>query len=406
MKVCGIIAEYNPFHRGHRYQLEKLQKTYRPDYIIIAMSGDFMQRGTPALLNKYARAEMSLLQGAHLILELPAYFATASAESFARGGVMLLNTTGLVDGLCFGAESGDLPRLKSLANLLALEPVWYRQALRDYLKEGLSFPAARAKALPEYEDLLGLPNNILALEYLKAIENTASPMEPVLIQRAGSGYHDRDVTAPLASASAIRESIWNKGLASENSPLQEALPPDSFRLLDAYSKEAPFLREDDFSLLLHQALLSASPSSLLSCGDMSKALVNRILEKREQFQSFRQFCEICHTRDMTYARISRSLTHLLLGIPKGASSLQDACLPYLRVLGFRKSAGPLLEELKKRAKAPLITSPATADSLLNSRGMSMFQTDIHASDLYRSVLTAKTGKAFPTEYRRRLLVTD
>lgn len=406
MKVCGIIAEYNPFHRGHRYQLETLQKTYRPDYIIIAMSGDFMQRGAPALLNKYARAEMSLLQGAHLILELPAYFATASAESFARGGVMLLNTTGLVDSLCFGAESGDLPRLKKLAGLLALEPDWYRNALKEHLKEGLSFPAARAKALPEYGDLLGFPNNILALEYLKAIENTASSMEPVLIQRAGSGYHDRDVTAPLASASAIRKSIWHKGHVSQNRRLQEALSTDSFRILDAYSKEAPFLKEDDFSLLLHQALLSASPESLLACGDMTKSLANRILEKREQFRSWSQFCEICHTRDMTYARISRTLTHLLLGIPKGASTPEDACLPYLRILGFRKSAGPLLAELKKRAKAPLITSPAMADGLLNDRGMSMFQTDIHVSDLYRSVLTAKTGKAFPTEYRRRLLVRD
>lgn len=404
MKVCGIIAEYNPFHKGHRYQLEKLQKTYRPDYIIIAMSGDFMQRGTPALLNKYARAEMSLLQGADLILELPAYFATASAESFARGGVMLLASTGLVDGLCFGAESGDLPRLKKLASLLALEPGWYRQTLKEHLKKGLSFPAARAKALPEYGDLLSLPNNILALEYLKAIENTSSSMEPVLIQRAGSGYHDRDVTAPLASASAIRDSIWQQDFP--DSRLRDALPDGSFRILDTYSKEAAFLKEDDFSLLLHQALLLASPEGLLSCGDMTEALANRILEKREQFLSWSQFCEVCHTRDMTYSRISRTLTHLLLGISREAFAMQPSFLPYLRVLGFRKSAQPLLTELKKRAKAPLITSPAMANNLLTHQGMSMLQTDIHASDLYRSVLTAKTGKVFPTEYRRRLLVTD
>ena len=493
MKIAGIIAEYNPFHRGHRYQLETLRRRYRPDYVIIAMSGDFLQRGTCALMDKYARARMALLQGADLILELPACFAAASAELFARGGVLLFETTGLMNCLCFGAESGDLKRLEALAGLLINEPEWYRKRLRQGLKQGLSFPSARAKALPEYADLLELPNNILALEYLKAIGELAPGMEPVLIQRKGSGYHDMELTGPFASASAIRRELlashcaademlpasdcvtgeihlasdcmtdgkylasaadenWRAPeilLSKENIPnsirllpkeLQNALPAESFQILEAYQKEAAFLTEDDFSLLLHHALLRETPDSLLRYEDVTEALANRFLRRREHFLSWSQFCQICDSKDMTSARISRALTHLLLGIEKEsldpyrrqdrpatpgrpasplakpgssgdrsgsllpAQSFQRAsALPYLRVLGFRSPAAPLLAELKKRAKAPVLYSLASAGELLCGPGLSMLKQDVYASDLYRSVLTARTGKSFPTEYRRKLL---
>ena len=442
MKIAGIIAEYNPFHQGHRYQLDVLKRQYRPDYVIVAMSGDFVQRGTCALLNKYARARMALLQGADLILELPTCFATSSAELFARGGVLLFAATGLTDYLCFGAESRDLNRLKELADLLIEEPDWYRNRFKDGLKQGLSFPAARAKALPEYEDLLEFPNNILALEYLKAMKEIAPGMEPVLIQRKGSGYHDMELTGPFVSASAIRGQLQaSAGATGEKLPvsacttdeklpaseaflrggdtqctsavlpeaLQNALPAESFRILEAYQKEAAFLWENDFSLLLHHALLRETAESLLRYEDMTEALANRILRQRENFLSWSQFCEACDSRDMTYARISRALTHLLLGIGKDdldsyrRLSGTASGLPYLRILGFRGSAAPLLTELKKRAKAPVLTSLSSAEEVLSGPGLQMLARDLYASDLYRSVLTAKTGKLFPTEYRRKLL---
>lgn len=428
MKIAGVIAEYNPFHKGHRYQLDVLKRQYRPDYVIIAMSGDFVQRGTCALINKYARTRMALLQGADLILELPACFATSSAEMFARGGVLLFAATGLTDYLCFGAESGDLNRLKELAGLLIKEPEWYRKGLKEGLRQGLSFPSARAKALPEYADLLELPNNILALEYLKAIKEIAPGMEPVLIQREGSGYHDMEFTGPFVSASAIRGKLQTSAVLPEE--LQNALPADSFRILEAYQKEAAFLRENDFSLLLHHALLRETAESLLRYEDMTEVLANRILRQRENFLSWSQFCEACDSRGMTYARISRALTHLLLQITKedlhpyrprnrfAGPGISESCsdssvtdggskaasiLPYLRILGFRGSAAPLLTELKKRARAPVLTSLSSAEKVLSGPGLQMLERDLYASDLYRNVLTAKTGKLFPTEYRRKLL---
>lgn len=430
MKVAGIIAEYNPFHKGHKYQLDRLRELARPDYIIIAMSGDFLQRGTPALMDKYTRARMSLLQGADLILELPACFATASAESFARGGVLLLAATGLTDTLCFGAESDDPARLKSLACLLNREPDWYKSALLASLKKGRSFPAARAEALPEYADLLELPNNILAVEYLKALEKLVPAMEPLFIQRKGSGYHDTDITGFLASASAIREQLLS-GVSYHNcqsgirnisdsyrsdlpeigntsptgwSALAAALPESSLKIMQEYEKKAAFLQEDDFSQLLHFCLLRETKESLTGYADITEDLANRIASRKRDFTSWSSFCRLCNTKDTTYARISRALTHILLDIH--AEDLNTASLPYLRVLGFRRSATPLLTRLKSCAKAPIITSPSSAEGQLNAQGLSMLHTDLRASDLYRCIVTDRTGHTYPNEYQRKLLIVE
>lgn len=431
MKVTGIIAEYNPFHKGHKYQIDTLRAQYQPDYVIVAMSGDFLQRGTPALLDKYTRAQMALSQGADLVFELPAWFATSSAENFAKGGILLFKSTGITDSLCFGAESKDLEKMQTLADLLITEPEWYKDALLSSLKEGLSFPAARKKALPEYSHLLDTPNNILAIEYLKALAFYDADITPISIQRKGSGYHDTDIDAPLASASAIRNSIkenlhllWESKETSCNeltgqypfrmhsnilpAELKEALPDTSYNIMQNYQWEASFLWADDFSLLLHHALLRENAASLLSYEDMTPALSNRLLKQRKDFLSWSDFCNKCNTKDSTYARISRILNHILLNIRKEhlAPYTNTSCktLPYLRILGFRQSAAPLLTALKASAKTPILTSPAAAEKSLSPEGLAMLETDIFASDLYRSVLTQKCQRVYSNEFQRKLLV--
>ena len=218
MKTIGIIAEYNPFHNGHAYQIAELKRKTNADFVVIAMSGDFVQRGAPAIIDKYCRAEMALLCGADLVIELPAVWAVSSAEDFAMAGVTLFDKMGCIDGICFGAESDQLPQLKSIAGVLAEEPDIYRSALSSYLKKGLAFPAARAAALSDYFKSTGMnflisildtPNNILAVEYLKALKRRNSAMTPILIPRAGSGYHDTTINTPTASASAIRAAVSN-----------------------------------------------------------------------------------------------------------------------------------------------------------------------------------------------------
>lgn len=402
MKVTGIIAEYNPFHKGHKYQIDTLRKKYQPDYVVVAMSGDFVQRGTPALMDKYARAHMALTQGADLVFELPSYFATASAETFAKGGILLFSTTGVVNSICFGAETDELRQLQEVATILHKEPDWYRNALLSYMKEGMSFPAARAKALPQYADLLESPNNILAIEYLKSLQAQKLSIDPILIPRTGSGYHSTDLSAPNASASAIRNH-----LLKESDIHAKALPETSYNIMKEYQQEKAFLTENDFSLLLHHALLQESSDSLSKYADMTPALANRLLQQRNNFLSWDDFCQQCNTKEITYSRISRVLTHLLLGIRQDMllPYLSDttATLPYLRILGFRKDATPLLTALKTTAKAPLITSPASAEKALTNQGLTMLHTDIFASDLYRSILTNKCHCIFPNEYQRKFL---
>lgn len=420
MNVTGIIAEYNPFHNGHRYQIAELKRTQHPDYIIVAMSGDFLQRGAPALIDKYTRAQMALCSGADLVLELPVRFATASAERFALGGVWLFATTGLTNTLCFGTESADFTRILALARLLTEEPEWYRDSLNAFLKRGLSFPAARAHALPQYEDLLQTPNNILALEYCKALLRLDCAITPVPILRNDKGYHDQGLDQPYASASAIRSALLQEecsgkkqglsleaccGKSQSLSQLQSVLPLDSYRLITQFHVSAPFLWEDDFSLLLHHRLLSEDHNSLLQYADLTEPLANRILQKRNDFLSWSSFCRTLKSRDITYTRISRILTHILLQLRAVPLNADPPCpLPYLRVLGFRKSAATLLQKLHAAAKAPIITSLASAERQLDAQGLLLLREDLHAADVYRSVLTARSGKLYANEYTRKLLV--
>ena len=218
MKVVGIITEYNPFHNGHAYQIQEIKKRTGADYVVVAMSGDFVQRGTPAIIDKYARTQMALSCGVNLVIELPTLWATASAEYFAMAGVTLFEKMGCVDILCFGAETDDLPLLSVLAEIIAEEPDGYRELLSVYLKEGLAFPVARGKALCSYlkeqeksasatqefssknvvlnldavSSILSEPNNILAIEYLKALKRRNSSIQPYLLKREGAGYHDTE----------------------------------------------------------------------------------------------------------------------------------------------------------------------------------------------------------------------
>ena len=249
MKTAGIIAEYNPFHKGHEYQIRYTKEKLKADYVIVAMSGDYVQRGTPALISKHTRAEMALRCGADLVLEMPVSVSTASAEAFAMGGVSLLDGLGVVDMLCFGSESGEISALKELAEILVEEPEEYKKLLKSFLSEGLTFPAARSQALTEYfknprnfsgddfdgvltpllnevTQILNTPNNILGIEYCKALLRLNSQIRPVTIRREGMGYHETTVpegdsassspdlqssTDFFASATAIRSLIQNPG---------------------------------------------------------------------------------------------------------------------------------------------------------------------------------------------------
>ena len=236
MKVVGIIAEYNPFHNGHKYQIDRIRKETNADYIIIAMSGNFLQRGVPALCDKQSRAKMALSCGADLVIEIPTLWATASAEYFARGGVSLLASTGVVTHICFGAESDDLDSLLEISSILKEEPDIYRDVLSNSIRSGNTFPIARKNALiaalphiptEKLDELLDNPNNILALEYLKAMPNH---IQPILIPRKGAGYHDTEIDTELPSATAIRKAILSD-CSDDSTTFDRSMPEESLTIL-------------------------------------------------------------------------------------------------------------------------------------------------------------------------------
>ena len=411
MKTVGLITEYNPFHNGHAYHIEKAKMLTGADRVIVVMSGDFVQRGAPAVMPKHLRAESALLSGASLIIELPVCFATGSAEYFAQGSISLLNQLGCIDSICFGSECGDLHLLKEIAQILADEPIEYQTALKQALKEGASFPAARQEALniysDKYSEILASPNNILGIEYLKALAKIHSKMEPFTIKRIGAGYHDMDIDGQFSSATAIRSDIYqlaDVNSSSESLPLthiQTQVPSSCHELMKKNYQTRYPVKADDFSLLLKAKLLSETAGSLSHYLDMSPELANRILRLRNDYLSFEQFCDLLKTKELTRSRISRSFIHVLLGITNDWLTAMKAPAPYARILGFRRDLADLLGILKRTSDIPLITSPARA--VLADTAYQMLELDIYASDLYESVITDLYGTPFHNELTKQII---
>lgn len=411
MKTVGLITEYNPFHNGHAYHIEKAKMLTGADRVIVVMSGDFVQRGAPAVMPKHLRTESALLSGASLIIELPVCFATGSAEYFAQGSISLLNRLGCIDSICFGSECGDLHLLKEIAQILADEPIEYQTALKQALKEGASFPAARQEALniysDKYSEILTSPNNILGIEYLKALAKIHSKMEPFTIKRIGAGYHDMDIDGQFSSATAIRSDIYqlaDVNSSSESLPLthiQTQVPSSCHELMKKNYQTRYPVKADDFSLLLKAKLLSETAGSLSHYLDMSPELANRILRLRNDYLSFEQFCDLLKTKELTRSRISRSFIHVLLGITNDWLTAIKAPAPYARILGFRRDHADLLGILKRTSDIPLITSPARA--VLADTAYQMLELDIYASDLYESVITDLYGTPFHNELTKQII---
>ena len=274
MKTVGIIAEYNPLHNGHAYHIKKAKEMTGADYCVVVMSGDFVQRGAPAMMDKYLRAESALLNGADLVLELPVCYSISSAEHFARSCVALLNKLGVIDTLCFGSECGDIRVLTDFAKALLEEGPVFKKTLDQEIRLGHTYPQARNTALEasaphltSHINIMTSPNNILGIEYCKALLFWKSAIVPYTVKRAGSSYHDNSLDTGFCSALAIRESLRQAG-ASEG--LAKQIPPVSLKLLeDAYQKSFPVFA-DDFSLLIQYCLLSGEVSGYTDYPDIDK----------------------------------------------------------------------------------------------------------------------------------------
>ena len=435
MKTAGIIAEYNPFHKGHEYQIRYTKEKLKADYVIVAMSGDYVQRGTPALISKHVRAEMALRCGADLVLEMPVSISTASAEAFAMGGVSLLDSLGVVDMLCFGSESGEISALRELAEILVEEPEEYKKLLKSFLSEGLTFPAARSQALTEYfknprnfsgddfdgvltpllnevTQILNTPNNILGIEYCKALLRLNSQIRPVTIRREGMGYHETTVpdehsavTSPdlqsptdfFASATAIRNLILQD--SPDPDALASQIPGQAFPVFQKAVNSGEFLTENSLDSILSYCLMKENVKSLSSYMDVSEDLARRIINQQNLLLSFSQSVSVLKTRELTQTRIQRALLHIILNIHTA-----PAQIPFARVLGFRRESSELLSQIKQHSRIPLITKLADAQNLLDSEGNQILSETVFSSNLYEKLLCLKTGRKFCHESQKQLII--
>lgn len=419
MKITGIIAEYNPFHNGHEYQFRQIRKNSPDTYLIIVMSGNHVQRGEPSVYDKYTRTKAALLAGADLVLELPAAFAVSSAEDFAAAGVALLDQLGCVDELCFGSECGSIEPLTGIAALLAQEPEAYQLSLREGLKQGLTFPQARNQAIkssnPQSEEqaaspdmerdtVLQSPNNILGIEYLKALIRRNSSIKPVTLARKGQGYHDQDLQHGFASASGIRSDLMNGAGPHLSEAAVNQVPAFAVPLYEAAVPIFP----DDYSILLNYTLLRLvqEQQQLKDFADVSPELEARIRNCLPDFTSFTGRIGQLKTRQYTYTRISRSLLHILLGIKTSdiAAYRRLDYTPYARILGFRKASAPLLSHLKANTGIPLITKIADAGRQLPAAAAEMLSQDLHCAHIYQMVQQQKSGVIPRNEFTQSVII--
>ncbi len=414
MKVAAVIAEYNPFHTGHQYHLSKTRELTGADYILVIMSGNFVQRGAPALFNKHTRTRMALLGGADVVIELPTLYAVSSAEYFAQGAVALARHLGVVDILSFGSESGSLETLTQAASTLLSYESESASLLRTLLRDGLSYPAAKEKLFKEQlssckdtEKLFTMPNNILGVEYCRALLSQKSRISPFTIIRQGNDFHDtgfHDSSASFISAAAIRNFAKSCPCSSSDTEvcaknfdkISRYLPPESHALFNEAMKTGSFLTEDDLSEILHYKLLCEMEQGFSMYLDCTPDLSDKIVKYLPEYTGYTAFCSLLKSKDLTYARISRVLLHILLDIKtpdfyKDNYEERKYFLPYGRLLGFRKSATPLLSSLKKNSLIPLVTKLADAKNSFTGDALDFLKKELFYASIYEAVSASKAN---------------
>ncbi|MDD3415158.1 MAG: nucleotidyltransferase [Lachnospiraceae bacterium] len=412
MKVLGIITEYNPFHKGHQYHIEEAKRITGADYVIAVMSGDFMQRGIPAIIDKYTRTEMALSCGVDLVLELPVCYSTSSAEYFASSSIAILDKLGIISSICFGSECADISILKQIASVLIEEPKEYKECLLTLLKQGYNYPLARNRALDlffhnqkEELDVLNSPNNILGIEYIKALLRRNSSIVPATIKRVGSDYHSKDLSHVFASALSIRKAMQ---AGQDLSIIKEQVPNYVYQILEKEVFNTFPVFRNDFSALLQYKILINQKDGFASFSDVTSDLSDRILNQSDNYTTYSEFCDLLKTKEITYSRISRMLLHILLDMKSDCllNYVQHDYLNYARILGFRKNASDLLTAIKKNSSLTLLSKTADAKKLLSPLDYSIFEETIMASHIYQSVAAKKFNRPMKNEYTQQIIISN
>lgn len=387
-KVLGIVCEYNPFHNGHLYHLEQSKKITGSNYSIAIMSGNFTQRGSTAIIDKWSRTEMALKNGIDLVIELPVLYATSSAENFADGAIKILDSLKVVDYICFGAETSNTEILEEISNILYTEPKTYKNLLSIELKKGLSFPKARENALisylgneEKYSKILSSPNNILGIEYIKSLKKHNSIIQPISIARFEANHNDLNFTGNIASATAIRNIIKNGNFDIA----RKLLPQNSYSILIDNIKQGHII--PDLSVFERQIIYNLRKMSIEEISelpDVAEGLESSIKKAANACNTLEEFFNIIKSKRYTITRLQRILIYSLLGITKKHMNLSKKVNPYVRVLGLNNKGKFLISEIAKaNPKLEIITSVKRfSDNSNNKNFKIMLDKDIFATNVY------------------------
>ena len=435
MTVNAIIAEYNPLHKGHEYLINKAAELTGADYTIVVMSGNYVQRGEPAVMDKSIRTEAALIAGADLVIELPLYYSLASAENFAKGAVALIDKLGVVDNLVFGAETDNVELLYDIAKLsLEYEKDLY-ELISKYMSEGYSYPKAQSIAITdiieklaesseesfpmlsgyakeEISKLLSAPNSTLAICYIKSLILLDSQIKPVAITRITSEHNDLSLGA--LSSSAIRKELAEKNYE----PIKDQVSSEVYRILAENVERNYPVRADDFSdILLYKlrSLIYGNGARLKASGilalteysDVSEEMAGRIISCLPEYRSFSQFVAILKTKSITYSHISRALMHIILDIKKSNETkyIANNYSLYARILGFYKDASPLLGMIKENAKLPVISKLADAEDVIEDQLVlrHLYET-LNASELYSGIVASRFNWEYIPEFSKQIII--
>lgn len=388
MKVLGIIAEYNPFHNGHLYHLQESIKTISPDYTVCVMSGNFTQRGEPAMADKWIRASVAVRNGIDLIIELPFAFACNNAEYFAKGAVDILNRLGCVTHLSFGSEAGELSALKMAADFLSQESDQLKVAIKEFANQGLSFPRARYEAVKQCmggvcADVLKGSNNILAVEYMKQFNLTNSRIEPFTVKRYGTGYLDKNCSEGIASASAIRQFLGNTGDINE---VSDYIPVSTFEALNELYRGYNLTLDDFYTLLIYKILIS-DPHVLGNIFSATEGLEYKVKKAASSSVDIDSLQNAILSKRYTRTRIQRLLTHILIQLDKESfSDILDKQINYSRILAISNKGTSLLKHIKKEVlnSIPILTN-INREVPNDAEEWKLLKYDIMASDIYNLI---------------------
>ncbi len=391
-KIIGIVAEYNPFHNGHLYHLKKSKELTGSDYSIAIISGNFTQRGNTSLIDKWLKTKLVIENGIDLVIELPVLYSTSSAENFAEGSIKILNSLGIVNYISFGSETEDINLLKKYADILSEEPTEYKKLLNEELDSGISFPKARQKALHSYLryeyligntdiDALNSPNDILGIEYLKALKKINSKIIPIAIKRNKSNYNSTKTHENIASATAIRHLIKNNNISN----LKDVLPQTSYQLLlDAINSQNIVNDLSCYEKEILYTLRKMSIEQISKLADVSEGLEFAIKKASNSAKNLSELIDSIKSKRYTVTRIYRILLYSLLNVTKKDIEISKNTTPYIRVLGFNENGKSLISDISKaNPNLQIVTSVKKFIDYNKDRNLKLLlEKDILATNIY------------------------